>query len=85
MMKHHIIMKHLINQECFTNTTTTIHSHKLSPTTFVVTLQFCYFLFSTYYFTHNHTQLDAANIRQISEIAKENSAYFATKPIFYRS
>ena len=31
--------------------------HKLSPTTFVVTLQFCYFLFSTYYFTHNHTQL----------------------------
>ena len=57
MMKHHIIMKHLINQECFTDTATTIHSHKLSSTTFVVTLQFCYFLFSTYYFTHNHTQL----------------------------
>ena len=57
MMKHHIIVKHLIYQECFTYTATTIHSHKLSPTTFVVTLQFCYFLFSTYYFTHNHTQL----------------------------
>ena len=27
----------------------------------------------------------AANIRLISEIAKENSVYFATKPFFYRS
>ena len=79
------IMKHLINQECFTDTATTIHCHKLSPTTFVVTLQFCYFLFSTYYFTHIIPNWFAANIRLISEIAKENSVYFATKPYFYRS
>ena len=53
MMKHHVVMKHLIYQECLADTTTAIYGNKLSPTTLVVTPQFSYLPFPTNYITHN--------------------------------
>ena len=59
---------------------------------------FTYFkVFRMHYFTYFRVQRQpiishiiipnwfAANIQLFSEIAKENSVYFATKPYFYRS
>ena len=83
MMKHHVVMKHHIYQECLTDTTATIYGNKLSPTTIVVTPQFSYLPFSTNYITHNIYCLLHRKFTRISGNDETKQCLFRYETVFW--
>ena len=53
VMKHHIVMEHLIHKKCLAHTVAAINGNKFRTPTVVVASQFGYFLFASYNLTHS--------------------------------
>ena len=53
VVEHHVVVEHLVYEECLSNTPTAIYCHEFCPATVVVSSELCYFLFSSDDVTHS--------------------------------